>query len=271
MPWIEHGMPSRNGITRTEPAHWRRAVAALCAATSSRTQRTRSAPPCQPSVESAAHTVPLPRSSRAAAASSSGSEAATTSLGARVIPARSHRPSTTVLSSRASHSGRRWARNGRPSSVGDSVRKSPTTTAVRSGSKRSSASRATCGRSATMRTLSRIAPSIPSPPASRERTCASSSAGGEPVPGPLVARTNTALAPRSRTARTIGVACTISSTLMITLRPANSGRNCSRQCAAEDSEAMAARYDEQWGRPLGDLGSPDDRRVELRRRLGDGG
>ena len=67
------------------------------------------------------------------------SSTATTTDGARSTPARSSRASTTVLSSSATHSGRRWATNGRPASAGASLRKLAKTTASRSGSNASTA------------------------------------------------------------------------------------------------------------------------------------
>ena len=71
---------------------------------------------------------PDPRSNRRHVAAASAMS--TVIDGARATPARSRRASTVVLSSRATHSGRRWATSGRPTSVGDSVRNVPNTTAV---------------------------------------------------------------------------------------------------------------------------------------------
>lgn len=225
-----HGIPSRNGITRTDRPSPRQPSSAPSMPLGSCTRRTPFPPPVHPSVASMARTTPSPRSSSSHTAPTAPTVAATTRLGALGTPHRSHRESITVLSSSASHSGRRWARNGRPSSSDDSLRKSPMTTAERSGSNRSSSARAGAGRSAIAALLAWTARAT-SPAAGRSSKyqLASSGSGSGPVPVPLVASTNTSVAPSSRTDRTVRHAPATTSCLRITRRPSNSGRSASDQ------------------------------------------
>ena len=87
-PWIEHGMPSRNGITRTSAAWSLNHSTAGATSPTSRTHRAYSPPPCHPSVLSATHTVPRSEASSAAAVGASAT--GTTADGALRTPASSH-------------------------------------------------------------------------------------------------------------------------------------------------------------------------------------
>src|SRR3984893_4835519 len=106
-PWTLQGTPSTNGATRTRSQRVRKNSIADERASSLRTHRTYSAPPLKPSRASPAHTVPDPWSIRAHASSRARPSTGATIDGGRGTPAASNNVSPTVLSSSATHSGRR--------------------------------------------------------------------------------------------------------------------------------------------------------------------
>jgi len=79
MPWMLHGTPVRNGITRTRSQCAVKKSIASWALSGSTTIRPYSAPPFQPSRSSPAQTVPSPRSIERAASTRSEATAATKS------------------------------------------------------------------------------------------------------------------------------------------------------------------------------------------------
>ncbi len=205
-------------------------AATAAASSSSVTQRVPAPPPWKPSRASTAHTVPDPASKRLHDAAASATSTVTD--GARTTPARSSRASTFVLSSRATHSGRRWATSLRPTRVGDSVRNVPNTTAVWSGSKPSTASTMDAGGSAIL------------PIASRNRTIGVASSGMStaaivasgwgPAPSPSVATTRMSDAPRSRSGAMKGVQIAAGPPATITRRPRTNSPSGSRHQPRSD-------------------------------------
>ena len=140
MPWMLHGIPSRNGITLTRSQRAPRKAAASSTSSTPRTQRSTEAPPWNPWRASPAQAVPAPRSRRLAAAHNASASAATTADGALVIARSSQRASTTTLSSSRRHAGRLGPYTRRPAISGSSLNIGLRTIARRSGSQRSSAS-----------------------------------------------------------------------------------------------------------------------------------
>ena len=134
------GVPGRNGITRTRSQRRARLRARAFASERLVTHHVPSPPPCTPRVASAAHMVPKPRSSAAAARRSASPSAGTILLGACATPIARQNDSTRVLSSRASQRRGRPPKRRRPAaSVTCVIVKIAALRARRPGSKRSTA------------------------------------------------------------------------------------------------------------------------------------
>ena len=207
MPCTDVAMPSRNGMTRT---------ASHCGANAAVTRAGLGVvgdPPraCAAAVVAVAGVGgPHGARDRGRALATPGlprPTGTTTEVPASRRPGRAARRRS-VLSSSATHSGRRWATSGRPTSVGVSARKMPNTTAVRSGSNASTAATIVDGGVGERRSMparSRaIVPSWSSPARRRPRSVAS---GCGPAPRPLGGddqhvRRRRARAPRRRSAST---------------------------------------------------------------------
>ena len=90
IPWMLHGTPSRNGITRTRSQRDPKKASAARASSSVSTRRTKSPPPLKPSRASPDHTTPCPSSSARVGLAQAGV------VGERDDPRRRARPADRV-------------------------------------------------------------------------------------------------------------------------------------------------------------------------------
>ena len=224
MPWMLQGMPSSSGATRTRSHRAARSACASAAVSGLVTQRTSVPPPLKPARASPDHTVPAPASSRAAAASSAlRSPATTTSDGAHTTPACSNSVSLVVLSSRATHSGRRAPKAGRPATDLTVSYGATSTSASPSGSKVSTASRTASGGSAIARSTMRKTSIVPGVRMSSDTHVANVGSGRSPVPT-NGATSRQLSAPRAWSWATVGVAPATGNPARMIRRPATSDR-----------------------------------------------
>ena len=193
MPWMLHGTPSRKGITRTWSAMGAKRAVASAASSGLRTHRIRDAPPYQPLLLSAAHTVPRPWSRRSWAAVASAT--LTTSAGARATLAASQISSMMVLSSRRLQAQGRDPSRRRPATASPWAKSGPITRAAPVGSKASIRASTSAGRSWIAASAS-WRDSIQSSEVSPSRTTSTPSPGSVPPTPWALATTKQPRAPR---------------------------------------------------------------------------
>ena len=222
-PWIEHGTPSRNGITRTRSHRGRKNASAAARSLGSRSQRTKLPPPLKPSRASPTSTVPSgPARSSVASPRAASSSRSTSRYGARSTLAASQIGSASILSSRARNDAGRPPVTGR-SSIGSSLVTNGEAYQAprRPGSNASIAARASPGRCRASRSWVRSS-SVTDAAAGGGTSTTSQSPSGGTGPAPRVVDTTRTGQPSSRNHPTYGVAPASTQGPMITGRPAQS-------------------------------------------------
>jgi hypothetical protein len=227
-PWMEQGIPSKKGITLARSA--RADINLTAPATSSpRTQRSPSAPRCSRGEHRPP--TPYPTPDPDVGPQPRARDHWRARFPRRPGPTRSgpHKASTTVLSSRPTHSGRRYARQRRPPTSDNSLRKVATTSASPVGSNRSTAARAGPGRSAKRFWAARIPSTIVADLGTSKASHSASSAVGSGLElRSSDPSANTRDAPHRCTSRTKGTSPVTGAPVTMTGRPAISGPGSSQ-------------------------------------------